>query len=248
MKIKRSEMFAAYKLHNKARIPFSVFSHRVDRLDWDFERAGSETYVPKSPADRRLYAIHKGFTDPVHFEMFRRRVKREGMPLYEAAFTPPNRRQELYDAYLDYPNALVPYRVFYIRVHEYGWDYTKAALTPSRGIGGRKPAPHDGSFYGIWYHENRARAAVGYKIFIMRVKKMGWDKEKALTTLPPEENTLGLKERFDLYPHKNKVCYTTFYARMTRLGWDFEKAISTPKRWATDPRPRSQRPQLYGKV
>ena len=57
-----------------------------------------------------------------------------------------------------------------------------------------------------------------------RVKKSGWDKEKAITTKPFESELTPWIEK----AKENGINSATFRTRVQKLKWDVEKASTTP--------------------
>lgn len=66
---------------------------------------------------------------------------------------------------------------------------------------------------------------ISYKLLNMRIRDLGWDKVKAITTIPKKFNSI--KEYIDI-ANSNGICEGTFLTRIRKLGWSKERASTEP--------------------
>lgn len=68
-----------------------------------------------------------------------------------------------------------------------------------------------------------AEYGINYKIFTYRVRDLGWDKEKAMTTPVRKYHK---RSEFATHAKQNGICYSTFATRCNVYGWDPERAAN----------------------
>jgi uncharacterized protein YjcR len=75
-------------------------------------------------------------------------------------------------------------------------------------------------------YERAAKYGVRPALLEVRIRSLGWKKEKAITT-PPHKKKRIAKEWVEL-AEKNGICYSTLKYRINVLGWDPERAATQP--------------------
>lgn len=82
-------------------------------------------------------------------------------------------------------------------------------------------------------YENNKTPLASYRVFQIRVRRFGWDPQKAMTVpdskgfVQIKDNVLTLREIYNS-ADSPKVKYPTFYSRVMRSNWDIETALNTP--------------------
>jgi hypothetical protein len=66
---------------------------------------------------------------------------------------------------------------------------------------------------------------VGPKLLEIRVRRLAWNKERAIQTPPHEKKSL--KDWVEM-AENNGICYSTLRYRINRLGWEPERAATQP--------------------
>ena len=232
----------AYQIHNTKDLPFNIFAIRVRNLGWSPERAGSVPHTPRSDTIAHYKHLYKRIEAPlVGFDTFCSRLRKNKDPL-EAAMTPLFETGVLRKVYDQHPSPAVPYRRFYNRVQFNCWDVDKAITTALVKTSTQKNRKMP-TFLGQWYQTNKDRSQTSWKQFAYRVKQLGWDKERALTTPLARNPQSSLRRFYDDHP-RPAVVYGTFYNRVDMWKWDKDKAISTPVCSGRSVVPVSKRPQL----
>ena len=232
---------AAYRLHSVPGIPFSIFATRVRNLGWSPERAGSVPHTPRSDTVSHYQHLYKRIEAPlVGFDTFCSRLRKNKDPL-EAAMTPLFESGVLRKVYDQHPNPAVPYRRFYNRVQFNCWEVDKALTTALVKTSTQKNRKMP-TFLGQWYQTNKGRSQVSWKQFASRVRRLGWDKERALITPPVGSPQSSLRSFYNTH-QSPAVVYGTFYNRVNMWKWDKDKAISTPAHADTSTTSASKRPQ-----
>lgn len=217
---------AAYLIHNTKDVPFNIFASRVRNLGWILVRAGSTVYTPRSARLTKSKQLYEGIETPsVGFDTFCSRLRHHKDP-EEAAKQPLFQPGELRTYFDQHPKPAVDYRTFYFRVRHNKWSREKAIETVLEKTAPKAPRQRS-TFLARWFDSNKHRATVDWDKFSTRVKKLGWDKEKALTQDTTANEPLKLREFYSSYPNP-KVVYTTFYNRVNIWKWSKEEAISTP--------------------
>lgn len=84
--------------------------------------------------------------------------------------------------------------------------------------------PYD--FY-ITPEEYEQAASIGIRVPLLevRIRTLGWTKERALTTPPHKKKDYG---KWPQIAKENGIVYTTFQWRVNYRGWDYERAATEP--------------------
>lgn len=91
------------------------------------------------------------------------------------------RSGDLRKVYTRYRNPQSSYRIFYLRVKYFGWEYSHALKTPDR----KDEVRVAGYIYSLReIFNNSPTKAVSYRTFYRRVVHQGWNPHKALSTPP----------------------------------------------------------------
>ncbi|MDF9845125.1 MULTISPECIES: hypothetical protein [unclassified Paenibacillus] len=83
-----------------------------------------------------------------------------------------------------------------------------------------------------WFYitpdEYELAAMIGISAIVLevRIRSLGWSKERALTE--PPQTKRALKGEWMKVAEQNGICYSTFRYRVNRLGWDMERAATQP--------------------
>lgn len=75
-------------------------------------------------------------------------------------------------------------------------------------------------------YEKAQKNGISKKMLEIRIRKLAWDKERAINT-PIRKQKTYTKEIKEL-AGKNGISMATFKSRVNKLGWDIEKAATTP--------------------
>lgn len=71
-----------------------------------------------------------------------------------------------------------------------------------------------------------AQNGINEVTFYNRIRQLGWNKEKAMTT-PPRKRSFH-STRWVKLAEKNGICISTYKYRINQLGWDPERAATQP--------------------
>jgi hypothetical protein len=118
----------------------------------------------------------------------------------------------------------IGYQHAYKRFYEYGWSKEDAISVP---VGARKTYKRQKAFDKAKEEaeEKGLKVAVDRNTFWDRVKKLGWDKMKAIST--PLQKA-GRNAKLYKILEKNGISYNTYRIRVSNYHWSKERAMTEP--------------------
>lgn len=236
------ELAASYAFHNTAGVPLSIFLKRVNNLKWSVKEAGSTPYTPRRGTLTHHYKrLYDRIESPlVGFDVFVRRMRSDKDP-QEAAMGADASSSSLRLFYHQHPSPAVSYRMFFNRTVSLRWNKERAITQPAVASRQKTSALVRSSKYlASWYNKNKERAAVPWSCFSQRVYKLGWGKDRALTTPSTFESISPIRQFYQNYPNP-VVSYGTFHSRVYKHGWSMLEAALTPTRLSPQ-RSKAERP------